>query len=156
MKRQLSELELKHIHELLKMDEQSLKAMLLTSYALKGPQYSSDDLSAFLSKLFYSLGLDFWRKDNEDFSPSYPPIYADSRLDDYFFDLQQVLCANGWLCSILHSEELTFEEKADLLTSAVVDRVHAKRRWAFRFDPFAVAVLITKIGGRRMCGCPDE
>jgi hypothetical protein len=138
------------------MDEQNLKAILLTQYALKSAKQASDDATAFLSKLFYSLGLDFWRKDNEDSAPLYPPIYADNPLDDYFFDLQQVLCADGWLCTILDSEKLTYEEKIDQIIAVILDRVHTKGRWAFRFDTFAVAVLIVKIGGKRMCGCPDE
>jgi hypothetical protein len=156
MKRPFNEELLKHIHELLKMDEPSLITFLEKQYSLQGPQYHSDDLSASLSNLLYSLGLDFWRKDNQASLPLYPQIYADSLLADYFFDLQEVLCANGWLCATLDSEELTLEDKIDRIVGVLLDQVHKKHRWKYRFDPFAVVVLIIKIGGRRMCGCSDE
>jgi hypothetical protein len=52
---------------------------------------------------------------------------------------------------------ISFEEKAYAISKLIYDELDNlySLRWHERVDTIMVAVLLVKMGGRRVCGCPD-
>lgn len=110
----------------------------------------------FMRELFHVLKNKFFKKDVIVTPPAqYPELYKGWYSKDYFSDIQYAVCKNHWLCDLLGDDiaKATPEQIAQIMQ--VISEEIGTSRWQNRVSPFAIAVLITKLGAKEFCGCSN-
>ena len=84
--------------------------------------------------------------------PTYPKIYeGDSEFVHYIKDVQKTLCKDQWLCNKMESmAKLSYNEQVIELSDAISNHPQLEK---WRIASLPVAILLTKIGIKRFCGC---
>ncbi len=111
----------------------------------------------FINVTFESLINRFSKKDLAvTFIHQYPQLFKSGYSKDYFSEVQQALCKDDWLCHLLGEDinKNTPEQIVQIIQA--ISQGTDRSRWQNRVDPFAVAVLITKLGAKEFCGCTEQ
>lgn len=151
---ELSELSLLTIAKYSAMNKYDLYDFIESQLEPRNQSVLSIEQCLFVRKMFQGLISKFFKKDAIFTPPAqYPKLYDGWYSKDYFADIQHAVCKNGWLCDLLGNDlnKATPEQIAQIM-QVINDGVDTTR-WKNRVSPFAVAVLITKLGAKEFCGC---
>lgn len=96
------------------------------------------------------------RKQEHSLKALYPKVYdGNSLFGNYIHDVQRALCEKGWLCNVMASDsDLSYVEQIDTIWRYLRDHPHLQR-WSGRVYKVPVAILITRIGPQKFCGCKN-
>ena len=157
---ELSELSLLTIAKYSAMNKYDLYDFIASQLEPRNQKALFIEQFLFVRKMFQMLKSKLFKK-GVIFTPSthYPELYNGWYSKDYFSDIQQAVCRNVWLCDLLGRDtgKATPEQIAQIMQ--IIEDDIGTSRWKNRVSPFAIAVLITKLGAKELCGCsnfPDK
>jgi hypothetical protein len=87
-------------------------------------------------------------------NPRYPKFkLVNSLAEKYIYDVQRVLCEDGWLCKTFDEiSNLPLEEQVEHISNEI-QRHEVLEGSRYKVASLATAVLILKIGPKQFCGC---
>jgi hypothetical protein len=154
---EINELDLRYIAEYSGMSKADLIDYIEAQLTPRSQTAGWIETSHFVGELFQSLRSNFVNEAvAETRSPQYPQLFKSGYSKDYFSDLQKVLCKDNWLCDLLGEDvdKNTPEQVVQIIE--VIMEVTNQSRWQHRVSPYAVAVLLTKLGAKEFCNCTVE
>ncbi len=154
---EINELTLKYIAEYSGMSKSDLIDHIESQLTPRSQTAGWIETFHFINVTFKSSINRFFKEDSAVTSIyQYPQLFKSGYSKDYFSEVQHALCKDDWLCHLLGEDiNKNTPEQIIQIIQAVSDGTD-RSRWQNRVGPFAVAVLITKVGAKEFCGCSEQ
>jgi hypothetical protein len=153
---EINEPTLRYIAEYSDMNKDDLIEFIERQLTPRSQSDSWDETFRFINETFESVINRLFKKDAAVTTiHQYPQLFKSGYSKDYFSEIQQALCKDNWLCHLLGEDinKNTPEQIVQIMQA--INEGTDRSRWQNRVDPFAVAVLITKLEAKEFCGCSE-